>query len=97
MFSPAVVVLIQKQALSPEEMAERRAALLNRQQMELSQLDQRLQEDESQVQRTAAADWEVAFARDKLALKERHYKVGLSLDETPVSEVVVSVLCHSTC
>ena len=61
-------------------MAERRAALLNRQQMELSDLDQRLQEDEAQVQRTAAADWEVAFARDKLALKERHYKVGLGLD-----------------
>ena len=78
-------------------MAERRAALLNRQQMELSELDQRLLEDESQVQRTAAADWEVAFARDKLALKERHYKVRLSLDQIPVSEVVVSVLCHSTC
>ena len=58
-------------------MAERRAALLNRQQLELSALDQRLQEDEGQVQRNAAADWEVAFSRDKLALKERHYKVGV--------------------
>ena len=42
-------------------------------------------------------DWEVAFACDKLALKERHYKVGLSLDQVPVSEVVVSVLRCSTC
>jgi hypothetical protein len=68
-------VVTQKENLTPEEMAEKRAALLNRQQVELSDLDRRLQEDEGQVQRTAAADWEVAFARDRLSLKERHYKV----------------------
>ena len=44
-----------------------------------------------------SCDWEVAFACDKLALKKHHYKVGLSLDQVPVSETVVSVLWCSTC
>lgn len=69
------VYLFQKQALSPEELAESRARLLNRQQMELANLQRRLAEDENEAEKGAALDWEVSLARDKLALKERHYKV----------------------
>lgn len=65
----------QQQALSPEELAEHRATLLNRHQVELAELKHRLSEDEREAQQAAASDWEVSFARDKLALKERHYKV----------------------
>lgn len=67
---------LQKQKLSPEEYRQRRAQLLNKQQLELAELDRRQSEEQKEIERGALTDWEVRYARAKLDLKERHYKVG---------------------
>ena len=65
----------QKQKLSAEEKQEKRSELLNRQQLEQAKLDRQLAEEEGHIKTGALKDWEVEFARAKLALKEKHYKV----------------------
>ena len=74
--------------MSPEELHQRRADLLNEQQLELSELDRKLSDEQTRVERRAVADWEVKYARAKLEMKERHYKVccwyGVSRSKDPV-------------
>jgi len=67
----------QKQALSPDELAARRSELLNQQAAELSALDRQHSAEKGDIERGALADWELAFAKAKLGLKEKHYKVGV--------------------
>ena len=76
-------MLFQKENLSPEEYQQRRDQLLNKQQLELSDLDRQLAEEQKEIERGAFRDWEVRRARAKLDLKEKHYKVRL----------IVSVYC----
>ena len=49
--------------------------MLNKQQLELSDLDRQLAEEQKEIERGALRDWEVRRARAKLDLKEKHYKV----------------------
>ena len=65
--------------LSPEEMQYQRTQLLNKQQLELSNLDRKLSEEEREIEKGALTDWEVRYARAKLGVKEKHYKVGDAL------------------
>lgn len=65
----------QKQGLSADELAQKRAELLNRQQQELSALDRQQASEKGDIERGALSDWELEFAKAKLALKEKHYKV----------------------
>ncbi|RUS80922.1 hypothetical protein EGW08_011303, partial [Elysia chlorotica] len=65
---------LEKQKLSAEEKQERRSELLNRQHLEQAKLDRQLAQEEAQIKEGALKDWEVEFARAKLALKEKHYK-----------------------
>lgn len=41
----------------------------------MSDLERRLSEEEQDIERGALTDWEVQYARAKLDLKEKHYKV----------------------
>ena len=66
---------LDSQDLGAEELQQRRAQLLNRQQIEQSGLDRRQADEKKQIQHGALSDWEVRFARAKLELKEKHYKV----------------------
>ena len=70
-------LIFQKENLSPEEYQQRRDQLLNKQQLELSDLDRQLAEEQKEIERGALRDWEVRRARAKLDLKEKHYKVRL--------------------
>ncbi|KAH3741464.1 hypothetical protein DPMN_048189, partial [Dreissena polymorpha] len=63
-----------KQGLSPDELAAKRAELLNQQAQELSTLDRQQAEEKGDIERGALADWELRFAKAKLAAKEKHYK-----------------------
>ena len=64
-----------RQDLSAEELQQRRAQLLNRQQIEQSSLDKRQNDERKHIQHGTVSDWEIRFARAKLELKEKHYKV----------------------
>ena len=66
---------LDSQDLGAEELQQRRAQLLNRQQIEQSGLDRRQADERKQIQHGTLSDWEVRFARAKLELKEKHYKV----------------------
>lgn len=70
---------LQKQNLSPEELQQRRAELLGKHQQELSALDRKHASEKGDVERGALADCELKFAKAKLALKEKHYKVCLKV------------------
>lgn len=41
----------------------------------MADLERRLSEEEQDIERGALTDWEVQYARAKLNLKEKHYKV----------------------
>ena len=69
------LVGLQKKNLSPDEYQYQRTQLLNRQQLELSDLDKKLADEERNIEKGALTDWEVRYARAKLDLKEKHYKV----------------------
>lgn len=45
----------------------------------MSDLERRLSEEEQDIERGALTDWEVQYARAKLDLKEKHYKVRTRL------------------
>ncbi|XP_071958404.1 uncharacterized protein [Antedon mediterranea] len=63
-----------KEGLSPEELQQRRASLLNKQQLEMSQLEKELSAEKLQIEQGALSDWELRYARAKLEMKERHYQ-----------------------
>jgi hypothetical protein len=66
---------LQKAGYSPEELQEKRAELMKQHEQELAELDRKQASEKSSVEQGALADWELSFAKAKLALKERHYKV----------------------
>ena len=68
---------MQREDLSPEDYQQRRDQLLNKQHLELSDLERKLAEEQKEIERGALRDWEVRHARAKLDLKEKHYKVYL--------------------
>lgn len=45
----------------------------------MADLERRLSEEEQDIERGALTDWEVQYARAKLDLKEKHYKVRTRL------------------
>eukprot|EP00058_Branchiostoma_floridae_P012905 XP_002598393.1 hypothetical protein BRAFLDRAFT_128123 [Branchiostoma floridae] len=65
---------LENSGATPEELAQQRAEMLNRQQLELSSLDRRHSQEARQLEQSALSDWELRFAQAKLALKEKHYK-----------------------
>lgn len=71
----SIFVVLQKQGLTPEELQQRRAELLNKHQLELSALDRQQSAEEADVEQQALTDWELRCAHEKLELKEKHYKV----------------------
>lgn len=72
---------LEKQNLTPDDLQQRRAQLLNQQQLRQSALDKKHAEERKQIQHGVLSDWEIRFARAKLELKEKHYQVGIILDE----------------
>ena len=60
-----------------EELQQKRAQLLNQQQLRQSALDKKHADQRKQIQHGVQSDWEVRFARAKLELKEKHYQVSL--------------------
>lgn len=77
---------LSREKLSPEELQQRRAQLFNKQQLRQSALDKKQADERKKIQHGAVADWEVRYARAKLEMKEKHYKVRF---------VVLSVLPSS--
>ncbi|CAH1797049.1 unnamed protein product [Owenia fusiformis] len=65
---------LMQEDLSPDELQQKRAELLNRQQLEMSQLDKKHANEQKEIKKGALAEWEVRYARAKLDMKERHYK-----------------------
>ncbi|XP_071497013.1 uncharacterized protein [Diadema antillarum] len=63
-----------KEDLTAEQRQQRRAALLNKQQIELNKLERELAEEKKGIEKGALSDWELRYARAKLELKERHYQ-----------------------
>ena len=49
---------------------------MNHQQLEMGELDQRQRQEQLDIEQNALTDWELSYARAKLDLKEKHYKVG---------------------
>ena len=76
-FIPCCGLFLQNEGLSPEELHERRTELLNEQQLELSELDRQQASEQKRIEKQALSDWEVQYARAKLDLKEKHYKVSI--------------------
>lgn len=68
---------LSKEDLSSEERRQRKAELLNKQQLELNKLEKDLANEKRGIQQGALSDWELRFARAKLGLKEKHYQVSL--------------------
>ncbi|XP_033646870.1 uncharacterized protein LOC117306372 isoform X1 [Asterias rubens] len=65
---------LSKKDLSPDEMEQKKAALLNQQQLELSKLEREFAQEKRDIEQGALADWELRYARSKLSMKERHYQ-----------------------
>lgn len=61
--------------VSPEDFQHRKAQMLNAQQLQLSFLERKYNEQLKRIKTSATADWEVRYARAKLELKEKHYQV----------------------
>lgn len=66
---------LESEDLTPDELQQRKAQLLNKQQLEQSGLERKQNEEIRKLRTTATADWEVRYARAKLDLKEKHYEV----------------------
>ena len=49
--------------------------LLNNQSLAMAELDKEYLREQKEIQQGELTDWEVQFARAKLQLKEKHYKV----------------------
>lgn len=65
---------LEKQQLNPEELQQKRAQILNQQQLRQSALDKKHADQRKQIQHGMLSDWEVRYARAKLELKEKHYQ-----------------------
>nr|XP_054760149.1 uncharacterized protein LOC129266332 [Lytechinus pictus] len=63
-----------KEDLTPDQRQQRKAALLNKQQIELNKLERELAEEKKGIEKGALSDWELRYARAKLEMKERHYQ-----------------------
>ncbi|XP_077985306.1 uncharacterized protein LOC144439946 [Glandiceps talaboti] len=63
-----------QQNLPAEQLQQKKAELLNKQQLELAELEQRLASERRQKEQEAIQDWELRYARAKLDLKEKHYQ-----------------------
>lgn len=61
--------------MDPEELQEKRAELMRQHEQELAEMERKHASEKSSVEQGALADWELGYAKAKLALKERHYKV----------------------
>lgn len=66
---------LESEDLTPDELQQRKAQLLNKQQLEQSGLERKHNEEIRKLRTTATADWEVRYAQAKLDLKEKHYEV----------------------
>ena len=66
---------LMKEDLTSEQRQQRKAALLNQQQVELNKLERELKEEKKAIEKGALSDWELRYARAKLEMKERHYQV----------------------
>lgn len=66
---------LESENLPSEEYQQRKAQLLNKQQLQLSALERKHSEELRKLKTSATADWEVRYARAKLELKEKHYQV----------------------
>ena len=71
----AELAALEKENLSPEEYEQRRTQLLNKQALEATDLEKKYADEQKVLERGVLTDWEVDFARAKLNLKEKHYKV----------------------
>ena len=71
---------LSKEDLSSDERRQRKAALLNQQQLELNKLEKELANEKRAIQQGALSDWELRYAKAKLELKERHYQVYTCLN-----------------
>lgn len=73
---------LESQNLTADELAQLKAQVLNDQQLELSALERKQNEELRRLKTSATADWEVRYARAKLELKEKHYEVRSSSSVT---------------
>lgn len=64
-----------KEDLTSDQRQQRKAALLNKQQIELNKLERELADEKKGIEKGALNDWELRYARAKLQMKERHYQV----------------------
>ena len=76
--------------MDPDELAMRKAELLNKHQMELQALEQLRDKEQKEVERGAQRDWEVRKARAELDLKQRQYKVSV----TCITKVRITFMTH---
>lgn len=74
-FDNSYVENLQKKGLSAEEHLQQREQILQQHKNDLDDLERNLANERQEAERTALMDWEVQYARAKLNLKERHYKV----------------------
>ena len=65
---------------------------MNQQSIELSSLERRQAEEMKSMQRAALSDWELRYARAKLELKEKHYKVCKHI---PIKLIKYASECNS--
>ncbi|XP_070551432.1 trichohyalin-like [Ptychodera flava] len=63
-----------QQNLTNEQLQQKKAELLNKQQLELAELEKNLAEEKRETEEAALQDWELRYARAKLELKEKHYE-----------------------
>ena len=70
-----------KEDLTPDQRQQRKAALLNKQQIELNKLERELADEKKGIEKGALSDWELRYARAKLQMKERHYQVHSNENE----------------
>ena len=63
--------------MTPDELQQRRNQLLNQQQLEMGNLEKKQENERMSLQKASVSDWELRFAKSKLELKEKHYKVRL--------------------
>ena len=66
--------------MDPADLQQKRAQLFNEQQLEKSALEKKHADEKKATQRNALSDWELKYAQAKLELKEKHYKVIVSID-----------------
>ena len=66
---------LESEDINSDEFQQRKAQLLNKQQLEQSALERKQNEELRKLKTSATGDWEVRYARAKLELKEKHYEV----------------------